>query len=196
MSRYRYSIQWENVPLCKSRYRTKLDSEYRAQIYRPKFLRKKPKMQCCGSGMFIPDPRSRILIFTHPGSQISDPGSKNSKKREEWNKICCHTFFCSHKVRKIENYFFSEMLKEKFGPISKNYITFYPKSCHSALKNMGLGSGIRDPGSGKNLFWIPDPGVKKAPDPGSWIRIRNTAKMVITHERIRACPMPNPRNSV
>jgi hypothetical protein len=34
---------------------------------------------------------------------------------------------------------------------------------------MGLGSGIRDPrsGIGKNLFWIPDPGVKKAPDPGS-----------------------------
>ncbi len=34
---------------------------------------------------------------------------------------------------------------------------------------MGLGSGIRDPGSGKNLFRIPDPGVQKAPDPGSWI---------------------------
>ena len=32
---------------------------------------------------------------------------------------------------------------------------------------MGLGSGIRDPGSGKNPFQIPDPGVKKAPDPGS-----------------------------
>ncbi len=34
---------------------------------------------------------------------------------------------------------------------------------------MGLGSGIRDPGSGKNLFRIPypGPGVKKAPDPGS-----------------------------
>jgi hypothetical protein len=32
---------------------------------------------------------------------------------------------------------------------------------------MGLGSGIRDPGSGKNLFRIPDPRVKKAPDPGS-----------------------------
>jgi hypothetical protein len=31
------------------------------------------------------------------------------------------------------------------------------------------GSGIRDPGSGKNLFRIPDPGVKKhpIPDPGS-----------------------------
>ncbi len=30
-----------------------------------------------------------------------------------------------------------------------------------------LGSGIWGPGSGKNLFRIPDPGVKKAPDPGS-----------------------------
>ncbi len=40
---------------------------------------------------------------------------------------------------------------------------------------MVLGSRIRDPGSGKNLFRIPDPGVKKAPDPGSRIRIRNTA---------------------
>jgi hypothetical protein len=29
------------------------------------------------------------------------------------------------------------------------------------------GSGIRDQASGKNLFRIPDPGVKKAPDPGS-----------------------------
>jgi hypothetical protein len=27
------------------------------------------------------------------------------------------------------------------------------------------GSGIRDPGSGKNLFRIPDPGVKKYPIP-------------------------------
>jgi len=32
---------------------------------------------------------------------------------------------------------------------------------------------IQDPGSGINLFRIPDPGVKKAPNPGS--RIRNTA---------------------
>jgi hypothetical protein len=38
---------------------------------------------------FIPDPGSRILIFTHPGSRIPDPGSripdpgsKNSNKRE------------------------------------------------------------------------------------------------------------------
>ncbi len=45
---------------------------------------------------------------------------------------------------------------------SNNYRTFYQKNCQKALKNMVLGSGIR-----KNLFRIPDPGVKKAPDPGS-----------------------------
>jgi hypothetical protein len=37
------------------------------------------------------------------------------------------------------------------------------------------GSEIWDPGSGKNLFRIPDPGVKKPPDLGYRIRIRNTA---------------------
>ncbi len=31
-----------------------------------------------------------------------------------------------------------------------------------------------------NLFWIPDPGVKKAPDPGTRIRIRNTEKRIST----------------
>jgi len=50
---------------------------------------------------------------------------------------------------------------------------------------MHLGSGIRDPGSGKNLFRIPDPGVKKAPDPGS--RIRNTGhrnkKLILSCQR-------------
>jgi hypothetical protein len=39
---------------------------------------------------------------------------------------------------------------------------------------MDLGSEIRDRGSRKNLFRIPDPWVKKAPDPGFQIRIRNT----------------------
>jgi hypothetical protein len=45
-------------------------------------------------------PGSRILIFTHPGSRISDPGSKNSNKRGV-KKICSHTFFCSHKLTKL-----------------------------------------------------------------------------------------------
>ncbi len=36
--------------------------------------------QCCGSGMFIPDPGYWFL-------PIPDPGSKNSYKREGWKKI-------------------------------------------------------------------------------------------------------------
>jgi hypothetical protein len=44
-------------------------------------------LQCCGSGMFIPEPD--FLPIPDPGSQIqdsgsqiSDPGSKNLNKRE------------------------------------------------------------------------------------------------------------------
>jgi hypothetical protein len=48
------------------------------------------------------------------------------------------------------------------GQISKNYGTFYTKSSHKALKNMSLGSEIRN-----KPIPDPDPRVKKAPDPGS-----------------------------
>ncbi len=103
--------------------------------------------------MFIPG--SRILIFAHPGFRIQ----KQQQKRDV-KKVCCHTFFRSHKFPKIENYFIFDLLKNK---------TFYSKNCHQALKNMGLGSGI-----GEKHIPDPRPGVKKALDPGSRIRIRNT----------------------
>jgi hypothetical protein len=48
------------------------------------------------------------------------------------------------------------------GQFSKNYRTFTQKIVNKLSKIC-----IWDPGSGKNLFRIPDPGVKKAPDPGS-----------------------------
>jgi hypothetical protein len=46
---------------------------------------------------------------------------------------------------------------------------FYPKIVNKLSKIWvwDPGSEIRYPGSGKNLFRIPDQGVKKAPDPGS-----------------------------
>jgi hypothetical protein len=60
------------------------------------------------------------------------------------------------------------MLKKKIWANFQRMVeVFTQKNVQYALKYMGLGSGIRDPGSGKNLFRIPDPGVKKAPDPGS-----------------------------
>ncbi len=51
---------------------------------------------------------------------------------------------------------------------------------------MVLGSGIRDPGSGKNLFRIPDPGVKKAPDPDPqhWLRIHDILMWIRIRMRI------------
>jgi len=80
-------------------------------------------------------------------------------------KISCHT---SHKFHNIENNFIFEMLKKKIWASFQRIIEHFTQKLVTTLsKNMGLGSEIRDPGSGKNQFRIPDPGVKKAPDPGS-----------------------------
>jgi hypothetical protein len=62
-------------------------------------------------------PGSRILIFTHPGSRISDPKTATKERGEK--KISCHTFLCSHKFHKIVNYFSFEVLKKKIRPIFK-----------------------------------------------------------------------------
>jgi hypothetical protein len=50
---------------------------------------------------------------------------------------------------------------------------------------------VWDPGSGKNPFRIPDPGVKKASDPGFHIRIRNTVLYVYNKKN----PTKNPDKS-
>ncbi len=88
------------------------------------------------------------------------------------NLICCAANDAQqhHTVQQqwILCYFWNA--KEKnLGKFSKNCWSFYPKNFQYALKYMGLGSGIRDPGSGKNLSPIPDLGVKRhrIPDPGS-----------------------------
>ncbi len=57
--------------------------------------------QWCGSGMFIPN-------SDYYPSRIQKQQQKRGVK-----KISCHTYFCRHKFRKIENYFIFEMLKEK-----------------------------------------------------------------------------------
>jgi hypothetical protein len=100
-------------------------------------------------------------------SRISDPGSKNSNKREGWKKICCHNFLCSHKFHKIAYYFSFYVLKKKIWANFQRIIKLFTQKIVNNSQNYGFGI----PGSGKP---IPDPGVKKAPDPGSRIRIRNT----------------------
>jgi hypothetical protein len=98
--------------------------------------------------MFIPDPESRI--------------QKQQQKREG-KKICCHNFLCSHKFHKIANYFSFEVLKKKIWANFQRIIELFTQKIVTKLSKIW----IWDPGSGKNLFRIPDPGVKKAPDPGS-----------------------------
>jgi hypothetical protein len=49
---------------------------------------------------FIPDPGPRI---SDPGPRISDPKTATKERGEKKN--CCQTFFCSHKLHIIENYF-------------------------------------------------------------------------------------------
>jgi hypothetical protein len=55
------------------------------------------------------------------------------------------------------------MLKKKIWANFKRNIELLTQKIVSKLSKIW----VWDPGSGKNLFRIPDPGVKKAPDPGS-----------------------------
>ncbi len=62
------------------------------------------------------------------------------------------------------------MLKKKIWANFQRIIELFTKKIVKKLFKIwswDTGSGIRDPGSGKTPFRIPDPGVKKAPDPGS-----------------------------
>ncbi len=105
---------------------------------------------------------SRILILPIP-----DLGSRIQKQQQTRGvkKISCHTFLCSHKFHKIENYFNFEVLRKKIWADFQRIKELFTKKIVSTLSSQKYGFGIRDPGSGKNP--IPDPGVKKAPDPRS-----------------------------
>jgi hypothetical protein len=102
--------------------------------------------------------------------------------------------------------------RKKFGPNFKELWNFLPKklSLSSQKYEFGIrdpGSEIRDPGSGINLFRIPDPGVKKAqsriPDPGSGSatlgysqpQSRQSAKLFLQSSEL-GLPHPLPQASV
>ncbi len=123
-------------------------------------------------GQCICPPVLRIRdVYPDPGSwflPIPDPGSKNSNKREGWKIICCHKFLCSHKFHKIAHYFSFDVLKKKIWASFQRIIELFTQKIVNKLSELW----IWDPGSGKNLFRIPDPGVKKAPDPGSATLLR------------------------
>ncbi len=109
-------------------------------------------------------PGSRIMILPIPdlGSQI--PDSKTQQKREVKTNLLSY-FFCSHKFHISENYFIFEMLKRKIWANFQRIIELFTQKSVTKLSKIW----VWDPGSGKNLSGsrIPNPGVKKAPDPGS-----------------------------
>jgi hypothetical protein len=95
----------------------------------------------------VPYPVLRIRDFypsqiPDPGSRISDP---NTATKERGKNISCHTFLCSHKFDKIENYFSFEMLKKKMWANFQRIIAhFLPKKL--SLSSQKYGFGIWDPG--------------------------------------------------
>jgi hypothetical protein len=113
-------------------------------------------LQCCGSGMFIPDSGSWFL-------PIPDPGFQNSNSREGWKKINCYTFFAAINFTKLKIILFLKWWRKKIWANFKRIIElFTPKKLSLSSQKYGLGiqypgSEIWDPGSGKPLFWIPVP---------------------------------------
>ncbi len=109
-------------------------------------IRIQPETQRCGSGMFI-----------------QDPGTNKRSKRGV-NFFLCLIFFCGHKFYKLKIIYFWTG-KEKIWPSRQRIIILCTEKLSLSSQKYGL--RIRDPRSRKNIFRIPDTGVKKAPDPGS-----------------------------
>jgi hypothetical protein len=109
--------------------------------------------------MFIPDPDFYPSRIPDLGSRIKKPQQKRG-----WKKWSYRFLYYQYKFHKILTYFILWKAEEKnLAQFSKIYRTFYPKKLSISSKNICLWSGIRDPA--KNIFLIPDPGVKKPPDP-------------------------------
>jgi hypothetical protein len=70
-------------------------------------------------------------------------------------------FFVATNFHKNVNYFIFEMLKKKILDKFQRIIEHFTQKIVNMLSKIWGW----DPGSGKNLFRIPDPAVKKAPDP-------------------------------
>ncbi len=118
--------------------------------------------QCCGSGMFIPDPGSWFLPIPDPGSRIPDP--KTGVK-----KFFCQTIFCSHTILKTEHYFIFDMLKKIIWPNFKRIIEVFTQKIVTKPSKIWvwdpgseIGSRIGSRIQGSKRHRIPDP------DPQHW----------------------------
>jgi hypothetical protein len=95
-------------------------------------------------------PRSRILIFIHPGSN-------NSTKRGGGKQFFFSNFFCSHKYQKIVNSVIFQQVKKIFQTLG--IIVLFTPKFFITVSYQKYGFGIRHP---------------RSHHPRSQIRIRNT----------------------
>ncbi len=109
-------------------------------------------------------PGSRILIFTHPGSRITDP--KTAMKDRGEKKFVVIPFFWRHKFHKIELFYFWNVEEKNLGQFWKNYRTFYPQKMSLSSKTYGL--GIRDPEKTYSGSRIQGSKRHRIPDPQHW----------------------------
>ncbi len=79
---------------------------------------------------------------------------KQQQKRGVKNNLLSY-LFCSHKFHKTENYLIFEMLKKKISAYLQRILELFT---HKIVSTIWVGIRKKP---------IPDPGVKKAPDPGS-----------------------------
>jgi hypothetical protein len=106
-------------------------------------------------------PGSRILFLPIPdlGSRIPDPKTATKDRGEKIFFV--KPFFVAKNFTKLN--FIFDVLKKKIWPNFSRIIEVFTQKIVTKPSKIW----VWDPGSGKNLFRIPDPGVIKAPDPGS-----------------------------
>ncbi len=121
----------------------------------------------------IPDPDFYPSRIPDPGSRIPDPKTATRDRGEK--NFFCQTIFCSHKFHKTQYYFIFDMLKKKIWPNFPRIIEVFTQKIVTKPSIIW----VWDPGSGIRKKPIPDPGSRgqKGTDPGSRIRIRNTANI-------------------
>jgi hypothetical protein len=83
---------------------------------------------------------SRILIFSHPGSE-------NKKNAEEGIETCCPNYFTAINFTKLKIILFLNRCLKKLKPIDTGFKYFLPKKL--LLSTQKYGSRIRNPRSGQ-----------------------------------------------
>jgi hypothetical protein len=119
--------------------------------------------QCCGSGMFIPDPDFYPFRISDPGSRIQDP--KTATKETGWKKFVILLFVATNFTKLNTGIIlFLKCWRKTIAPIFKELLKFLPKKLSQSSQKYGFGT---------KRHRIRDPVSRGQKDTGS--RIRNTA---------------------